>query len=143
MASGIEGRLPYLDDEVFRIAKSFHPSALISPDQEKLVLRAALKNVIPEAVSVRRKHPLVAPPTLCAENAASTAFLRDWAHSSELQSSQFVDPGKIQELVKRIPSLTPVECQQWDAALWFCASCTALQSLMKNDGKWHDCAVAA
>ncbi|MBI4423062.1 MAG: asparagine synthase (glutamine-hydrolyzing) [Elusimicrobia bacterium] len=62
MAHGVEGRLPFLDQEVFAFARGLRPEALMRGGLEKLPLREAMRGLLPDAVVDRPKHPFYAPP---------------------------------------------------------------------------------
>jgi asparagine synthase (glutamine-hydrolysing) len=60
MYNSIEARLPFLAKEVVEAASWIPPSLNISEDSEKMVLREAFRDMLPEKIAVRRKAPLPA-----------------------------------------------------------------------------------
>jgi asparagine synthase (glutamine-hydrolysing) len=76
MASGLEGRLPFLDRRVAELLWSLPPDLHVGPASAKTVLRAALATRLPEAAA-RRKKMFVAPQPLTLAVTAGAAA-DDW-----------------------------------------------------------------
>jgi asparagine synthase (glutamine-hydrolysing) len=74
MAHSIEGRLPFLDDEVFAFAAKLPDKALIWEGAGKMLIRRAFASRLPAETLASRKKGLVAPPTSTNEILNS-----DWA----------------------------------------------------------------
>jgi asparagine synthase (glutamine-hydrolysing) len=81
MAFSLEGRFPFLNREVYELALRIPPAAQIGEDlgEEKLVLRRAFRNSLPEAIwRDRKKAPLPSPSKLqfhrLIERALATAI---------------------------------------------------------------------
>jgi asparagine synthetase B (glutamine-hydrolysing) len=63
MAHSIEGRFPYLNRSVFELALQIPTQCQVGGKygQEKLLLRKAFKDLLPEAIQKRPKAPLPSP----------------------------------------------------------------------------------
>jgi asparagine synthase (glutamine-hydrolysing) len=61
MAHSVEGRFPYLDREVVELADSLPPSYKLCGLDEKHVLKAAGRGLVPEDILARPKQPYRAP----------------------------------------------------------------------------------
>ena len=55
MASSLEGRVPFIDKEVFKIASSLPIDKKVTKENTKVALRAAAKEVIPTAAYKKKK----------------------------------------------------------------------------------------
>jgi asparagine synthase (glutamine-hydrolysing) len=64
MANSVEGRFPFLDRNVARLAESLPPGYKLRVLDEKHVLKRAARGVVPEDVLARKKQPYRAPDAL-------------------------------------------------------------------------------
>lgn len=119
MAHGIEGRLAFLDHELFALTRALPLSMKIRDGVEKWVLREAMIGKLPERVRTRQKHPFMAPALSLSPGIE--ARLRDGSLPS------FVDPIKVRDVLDDLRKRTDRERQIWDSALMFIASLGALQ----------------
>ena len=55
MANSLELRVPFLDPEVFAVARTIPPNEKVTPETTKLALRRALERIVPPHVLNRRK----------------------------------------------------------------------------------------
>lgn len=62
MASSVEARLPFLDKDLFEFSASLPLNLKSTSTSEKMVLRDAVKDLIPNEVRLRPKQPFQAPP---------------------------------------------------------------------------------
>jgi asparagine synthase (glutamine-hydrolysing) len=65
LANGVESRLPYLDHRVIEFVNSLRPSYKLRGLNEKVLLKRALGNVLPEPILRRTKQPYRAPESCC------------------------------------------------------------------------------
>jgi asparagine synthase (glutamine-hydrolysing) len=101
LAHAVEVRLPFLDGEVFALARDLPAELLVNGGREKYILREALAGIVPEHVLVREKHPLLAP--LVVTSPEARPFVGDvLAHAPP-----FFDRKAIARLVDRLPTLPP------------------------------------
>jgi len=61
MAASVEARVPFLDREVYGLARTLPPHVKMRGLTEKFVLREAMRGVLPEAVRTREKHGMTTP----------------------------------------------------------------------------------
>ncbi|RJQ47081.1 MAG: asparagine synthase (glutamine-hydrolyzing) [Gaiellales bacterium] len=61
MAHSIESRVPFLDYRLVELAASIPPSAKVSGDEPKLVLKRVAAGLVPERIITRRKQGFSAP----------------------------------------------------------------------------------
>ena len=61
MAHSVEIRMPYLDYRVLEFMGRMPPECKIEGDREKILLKEALKSVVPEPLRMRKKQPFRAP----------------------------------------------------------------------------------
>ena len=124
MASGVEGRLPFLDHLFFEEARDLPVELKIRGGVEKWIFRQAMRGRLPAAVVEREKHPFLGPPmgprtySLVADVVASAAFA----------DQPLFDPRKMRALVDRWPGLPAVERKALDPVLLFALSIAVLQA---------------
>lgn len=78
MAFSLEGRFPFLNKRVYELAMRIPPEVSVGNDhgQEKLVLREAFANILPEAISYHRKKAPLPSPMKVAYHAKLASALR-------------------------------------------------------------------
>jgi asparagine synthase (glutamine-hydrolysing) len=110
MVHGIEGRTPFLDHELFAVARGLPPAA----KRDKAALRRVARRWLPEAVVGRQKRPFLTPP-----------LPRDWIgdlfHSEAVRTSPFFDAVALQSAWAR-----HAETAAWEPAWMVVASLTAI-----------------
>ncbi len=104
MASGIEGRLPFLDPLVFKHVRALPIDLKIRDGVEKHVLREAMRGLVPERVRVRQKHPFLAPP-----NRHLDELLHDRLRSASFATLPFFDARAMRALLDDVPTMTAAE----------------------------------
>ncbi|KAF4324920.1 hypothetical protein G195_001741 [Phytophthora kernoviae 00238/432] len=86
MAHSLELRVPFMDIEVFKLAAKLPPEYKISPTNTKLLLREAMKEILPPDVQQRRKLGFPVPTRIWlknewydwAKNLISTSRVEQW-----------------------------------------------------------------
>lgn len=124
MAHSIEGRLPYLDHQLFEALRRLPPEQHFSSQLEKVHLRKAFHQALLPQLRERPKHPFTAPPLTLYP--AWRAYLK----------SQFTEQGPVpwlnlEALLKRLQDLETApeaEHRYWDPALNILLTATLLQS---------------
>jgi len=101
MAHGVEGRVPFLDTEVSAIAHRFDPGSLWTKDLEKIPLRRAMKERLPQEVLQRQKRPLLAPPLL--ELPAARAMLLDLLGDDAIMP--WLERRSVENWIRRVTAL--------------------------------------
>ena len=115
MAHSVEGRLPFLDHELFAWARRLPVGMKIRGTTEKYLLREALRPLLPEAVYRREKHPFTAPPL--SRDARCREVMRDAFAGVAFAALPFFDATKVRELLARVPELPPREQTATDPVL--------------------------
>jgi asparagine synthase (glutamine-hydrolysing) len=118
MAHGVEGRLPFLDHELFDLVRRAPTSRKIERGIEKAILRRAMEGRLPSSVLKREKHPFLAPPFFAATNSPLRPLLLDL-----LRAAPMFDRAKVEALLASDAPATAV-----DPALFFILSTCILQT---------------
>ncbi len=120
MAHSIEGRLPFLDHELFALARVMPTEQRVARSRiEKHALREVARGLVPEEVIERRKHPLLAPPLL-----ADDSPMQDWLRSASVPA--FVDRAALLGALDAAARAPSAERQLWDPAFMTIATATLL-----------------
>jgi asparagine synthase (glutamine-hydrolysing) len=114
MAHGVEGRLPFLDHELFDWLRRVPTSLKIEGGVEKALLRRAMEGRLPRTVLAREKHPFLAPPFFAAKGSPLPSILLDM-----VGAVRFFDRAKVEALVRGTPD---------DPVLFFALSACILQA---------------
>ena len=125
MAHSVEGRVPFLDHEVYDIAKKI-PHSWLSEPMEKQILRDAVKGLVPDTVRLRKKHPFVAPPAFLSK--AFIDLANDVFRSNSAKYHPYIDASAALKTLERLPFTQGAEQVGWDAALMM-----ALTSVLVED----------
>jgi len=72
MPHSLEGRVPYLDHDLFSFAWSIPSNLKLKNGETKWILRQALKEKLPNKIVKRPKHPLLAPPMIFDRNSLNS-----------------------------------------------------------------------
>ncbi len=120
MAHSVEGRVPFLDHELFAVARALPVSLRIRDGVEKWVLREAVRPWVTAETARRQKHPFMAP-TL-STHPAMRALVLDL-----LEKQDIWDRAAVTSLFDRLPQLAPAERTAWDAAAMSVATTLLLQ----------------
>ncbi len=112
MAHGVEVRPPYLDHRIIEFAGKIPPRWKIRGLNEKYILKQVYKNILPDGILQRPKHPYRAPIREGLVN-NSGAFLEQMNLTPRsLQEAGLFDPQKVQKLINKVrvnPSLSEVD----------------------------------
>lgn len=101
MANSVETRVPFLDHRLIELAARIEPRMKISGLKEKSILRRAVKDILPDTIGTRAKHPYRAPikqGLLQNDNPQLKALLSDRA----LKEADLFDTNKVNRLVQRL-----------------------------------------
>jgi asparagine synthase (glutamine-hydrolysing) len=75
MAHSIEGRVPFLDDQVVAFASRLDEQSLVGQAGSKALIRMAFASRLPPSVLAAPKRPFIAPP-----GAVDEVLRSEWAH---------------------------------------------------------------
>jgi asparagine synthase (glutamine-hydrolysing) len=95
MAHSVEARLPFLDHVLFERAARVSVGSLIDAGQTKILLREALRGMVPEVVRTRPKHPFLAPPLLSGTDAVIREFVADTLRSKHCLDLPLLDHAAV------------------------------------------------
>jgi asparagine synthase (glutamine-hydrolysing) len=127
MAHSVEGRVPFLDHELFEYARHLPLEMKINNSTEKFVLREAVRGLVTDEIYGRQKHPFVAPPVSTFADSHSQMILQDELRSSDFAAVPFFDHGKILKLLDTLPDM-PAETRAANDPVFMTAlSAVALQ----------------
>lgn len=124
MASGVEGRLPMLDDVLFELLRDMPTSAKIRGGVEKWVLREAMRERLPARVLQREKHPFLAPPM----GPRTLAVARDVLASASFRAQPLFEPAKVEACLDALPRMSPAEQKAHDPVVFFVLSIAVLHA---------------
>ena len=135
MASSIEGRLPFLDHQLFEFTRMQPIAQMFDGQMEKRLLREAVKQYVTPTVYRRKKHPFDSPPLLLSESPTVREFLFDQINSQHFDSQPMFDRGKVIDLLARVPSMDQIERQVWDPVFMMICSALGVQQLISESRK--------
>lgn len=95
MANSIEGRLPFLDHNLFALLRAMPMHLKIRDLVEKFVLRQGARNVLTPEVYMRQKHPFIAPPVSRYSTPELDVFIQDNLRSTDFAKMRFFDRAKV------------------------------------------------
>jgi asparagine synthase (glutamine-hydrolysing) len=109
MAHSIEGRVPFLDHKVGEFLFNTPLNLKIRGVTEKMILRAATRDVITDTVYRRQKHPFLSPPDASGVPSRMSTLIQDTLRSKTVDSVPFLDSAAIRGLADRLETMTPAE----------------------------------
>lgn len=128
MGQSLEGRLPFLDHKLFEFLRTLPVSMKIHGDNEKFILKEAMKPYITDTIYNRHKHPFVAPPVSRFADAGVHSLIREKLASKSFADLAFYDQTKILALFDRLDSMDDEERAATDPVFM-----TALSYLAINE----------
>lgn len=124
MGSSVEARLPFLDHVLFELAARIPAQTLLSADSSKIMLREALRDLVPEAVRLRPKHPFLAPPL--GNDPQVRDFIHDTLHSTACRDLPLLDHRAVLAWSARLSTLPHSERARLDPVLMQLLTATLL-----------------
>jgi asparagine synthase (glutamine-hydrolysing) len=101
MANSVEGRFPFLDRSVARLADSLPPEYKLRVLDEKHVLKRAAVGLVPQEVLARKKQPYRAPDALAFASAPRADWIAEVASTSSLRDAGVFAPELARQLVDK------------------------------------------
>lgn len=101
MASGVEGRYPFLDHRVFDHAVGLPGEAKLSGLRDKLPLRRLAAEVLPPSIASRPKQPFRAPEVAPFFASGAPAWVEEAISPAALAETGIWDPARVGGLVRR------------------------------------------
>lgn len=99
MAHSIEGRFPFLDDNVVALANALPDAYKLRGLDEKHVLKRVAAPILPPQVVARKKQPYRAPNALSFFAADAPAYIREALSETALRAAGVFDPQSVTRLV--------------------------------------------
>jgi len=98
MAHGLEARVPFLDDELVRVAASIPAKYKLAGSTGKLVLREALKGLLPDAIVDKQKQGF-SPPDQSWYRGPSMGYLQEILLGPRALDRGYIEPAFVREVV--------------------------------------------
>lgn len=131
-AWGIEGRPPFLDTELWKVARELpldlkirHRSGTKTQLEEKYILRDLMRDRLPPSIVQRRKHPFVAPPMI--HFGRQDDWWQDRLRDSIFAKLPFFEPAAIKNLLDQNVYSEEGDTKSWDPVITPLLSLHALQ----------------
>jgi asparagine synthase (glutamine-hydrolysing) len=98
MAHSVEGRFPFLDKDVITLANRLPATYKLHVLDEKHVLKRASRDLVPDAILVRKKQPYRAPDALSFVASDRPAWIDEMFSESSVGAAGIFDPTAIARL---------------------------------------------
>lgn len=98
MGFGVEGRYPFLDYRVVEFGQRLAPNLKLLGLQEKLLLRRAVADLVPEPVLWRRKRPYTAPNVRSFQNGPGRELALELLGAAAVARYGLFDPARTEAL---------------------------------------------
>lgn len=106
MAHSVEGRFPFLDREVARLAESLPASYKLRVLDEKHVLKRAAEGVVPPPILERKKQPYRAPDALSFAGREAAEWMAAVASRPALEEAGVFEPAAARRLLEKCQRLS-------------------------------------
>ena len=101
MASGVEGRYPFLDHRVFAHSVALPAERKLDGMRDKIVLRELAEKLLPDEIAARPKQPYRAPEVTPFFAEGAPGWVAELLSPSGLAATGFWDPERVSGLVRR------------------------------------------
>ncbi|MDB5618238.1 asparagine synthase (glutamine-hydrolyzing), partial [Tardiphaga sp.] len=101
MAHSVEGRFPFLDEDVVALANSLPPAYKLRVLDEKHVLKHVAESVVPADIIARKKQPFRAPNALCFVARDAPAYIAEVLSETAIRDANVFDPGAVARLLSK------------------------------------------
>ena len=98
MANSVEGRFPFLDAEVVALAHSLPDSYKLHVLDEKHILKAVARDLVPQSIVARKKQPYRAPDALAFVAPRSPQWVAEMLSDESVRRAGVFDPAAIARL---------------------------------------------
>lgn len=102
MAHSVEIRLPFLDPRILEFMGKVPPNLKIRGLNEKFLLKKCFKDILPEKIYKRPKHPYRAPISSSLLNENSTPYSADLLSEKGIKNTGLFDPAKVARLISKL-----------------------------------------
>jgi len=101
MAHSVEGRFPFLDDDVIALANSLPDSYKLRVLDEKHVLKRVAEPIVPSEIVSRIKQPFRAPNACCFVGPGAPAYVEAALSETALRDAGVFDPKLVASLLAK------------------------------------------
>lgn len=101
MAHSVEGRFPYLDADVVELANALPAAYKLRGLDEKHVLKAAGRGLVPDEILRRPKQPYRAPDALSFVDPAGPGWIREILDARAIEEAGVFDPRAVERLWRK------------------------------------------
>lgn len=101
MANSVEGRFPFLDNDVVRLANSLPADYKLRVLDEKHVLKRLASGKIPEAIVRRKKQPYRAPDALSFVGPGAPEWIEDMMSEAAVRDAGVFSPAAVSTLWRK------------------------------------------
>jgi len=106
MAHSVEGRFPFLDDELVALANSLPAAYKLRVLDEKHVLKRVADPIVPPEVVARKKQPYRAPNALCFVADDAPAYVQEALSETAVREANVFDPKSVARLLSKCQART-------------------------------------
>jgi len=106
MANSIEGRFPFLDDDVVELANSLPAEYKLRVLDEKHVLKRVAQSIVPPEIVARKKQPYRAPNALCFIADDAPGYIREALSETAVLEANVFDPKSVAGLLGKCQART-------------------------------------
>jgi asparagine synthase (glutamine-hydrolysing) len=101
MANSVEGRFPFLDVDLVRLADSLPPAYKLRVMSEKHVLKKMARDLVPEAIVARKKQPYRAPDALAFLGEDAPDWIEACLSGDAIRDASVFDARQVQQLWRK------------------------------------------
>ena len=101
MANSVEGRFPFLDADVMRLAASLPDSYKLKVLDEKHVLKRVSRGLVPPSILARKKQPYRAPDAACFVAVDGPAWVGDVTSADSVTAAGVFSPKAVEQLFQK------------------------------------------
>ncbi len=104
MTNSVEGRFPFLDHRVIEFGNKLPPKMKIKGLNEKYLLKKAMRDYLPAAITERHKQPYRAPDIpafFTDEKHTPLPFVAELLSAQKVRDYGYFDPKRVEMLVKK------------------------------------------
>lgn len=102
MAHSVEIRVPYLDHRIMDFMGRVPAKWKILGLNEKHILKKCFREILPEAITKRTKHPYRAPIKRSLLNAKTAEYTQELLSERVLKKAGLFDSNKVMRLLKKL-----------------------------------------
>ena len=99
MAHSVEGRFPFLDEDVVALGESLPAAYKLRVLDEKHVLKRVAEPVVPPEIIARKKQPYRAPDALSFVASDAPAYVADALSETAIRDAGVFEPGAVARLL--------------------------------------------